>query len=112
MYKLRYSFKQISYFLLRMKYVFTLIVCCVLGSTNGLFAQDIFQKHVGSTGSDFLTDMLRLPDGKFIALGYSKSKTSDSIRAVVQNGFLDERPMVKSIHVQQSNAYHGHHACE
>lgn len=61
-----------------MKYVFTLVLCCVLGATNGLFAQDIFQKHVGSTGSDFLTDMLRLPDGKFIAFGYSKSKTSDS----------------------------------
>ena len=64
-------------FYMRMKYIFTLILCCAALSSQ-LLAQDIFQKHVGSTGSDYLTDMLRLPDGKYIALGYTKAKSADS----------------------------------
>ena len=59
-----------------MKYFFTLTFCCLL--SFGVSAQDIFQKHVGSTGADYLTDMQLLPSGNYIALGYSVAKTADS----------------------------------
>ena len=62
---------------MRMKYLFTLIFCCVLAHTR-LLAQDIYQRHVGSTGADYLTDMQRLSDGSFIALGYTVVKSADS----------------------------------
>jgi hypothetical protein len=60
-----------------MKYVFTLIFCCLLASSP-LFSQDIYQRQVGSTGADYLTDMQRLSDGSFIALGYTVVKSADS----------------------------------
>jgi hypothetical protein len=44
----------------------------------GLSAQDLFQKQLGSTGADYLTDMQRLSDGTYIALGYTSVKTADS----------------------------------
>jgi Secretion system C-terminal sorting domain len=59
-----------------MKYLFTLTLSCCL--FLGLSAQDIFQKHVGSIGADYMTDMQRLSDGSFIALGYSVVKSVDS----------------------------------
>ena len=59
-----------------MKYVFTLTLSCLL--FFGLSAQDLYQRHVGSTGADYLTDMHRLSDGSFIALGYTIVKSADS----------------------------------
>lgn len=59
-----------------MKYLFTLTLSCLL--FFGLSAQDVYQRHVGSTGADYLTDMQRLSDGSFIALGYTIVKSADS----------------------------------
>jgi hypothetical protein len=59
-----------------MKYLFTLTLCCLL--SFGLSAQEIFQKQVGSTGADYMTDMQRLSDGSFISLGYTIIKSADS----------------------------------
>lgn len=59
-----------------MKYLFTLTLCCLL--SFGISAQEIFQKHVGSTGADYMTDMQRLSDGSFISLGYTIVKSADS----------------------------------
>ncbi len=59
-----------------MKYLFTLTLCCLL--SFGLSAQEIFQKQVGSTGADYMTDMQRLSDGSYISLGYTIIKSADS----------------------------------
>lgn len=59
-----------------MKYLFTILFLSYL-SWN-ISAQEIFQKHLGSVGADYMTDMQRLPDGSFVALGYSKMRTADS----------------------------------
>lgn len=59
-----------------MKYLFTVLFfsfACV-----GVSAQEIFQKHLGSAGADYMTDMRRLPDGSFVALGYSQMRHVDS----------------------------------
>ena len=59
-----------------MEYLFTLLFfsfVCV-----GVSAQEIFQKHLGSAGADYMTDMQRLPDGSFVALGYSQMRHVDS----------------------------------
>ncbi|MFM2269809.1 MAG: hypothetical protein RL757_3250 [Bacteroidota bacterium] len=53
--------------------VVSCLVCC-----QSMMAQEIFQKHFGSAGIDVMTDMLRLPDGKYIGLGYSQKTTGDS----------------------------------
>jgi Secretion system C-terminal sorting domain len=59
-----------------MKYLFTLTFSCLL--FFGLSAQELYQRHVGSTGADYLTDMHRLSNGTYIALGYTVVKSADS----------------------------------
>ncbi|MBL7813515.1 MAG: T9SS type A sorting domain-containing protein [Saprospiraceae bacterium] len=59
-----------------MKYIFTLTLSCLM--FFGLSAQEVFQKQLGSTGADYMTDMQRLSDGSYIALGYTIVKSADS----------------------------------
>jgi hypothetical protein len=60
-----------------MKQVFTLILLCA--TLFGASAQEIFQKALGSTGADYLSDLQRLNDGSYIALGYTRIPAADSM---------------------------------
>jgi uncharacterized membrane protein len=58
-----------------MKQFLTFFVGCLLFGTVSA-QQQIFQKHLGSAGADYMTDMQQLPDGSFVTLGYTKQGDS------------------------------------
>jgi hypothetical protein len=58
-----------------MKSFLTFFVSCLLFGTVSA-QQQIFQKHLGSAGADYMTDMMQLPNGSFVTLGYTKQGDS------------------------------------
>jgi hypothetical protein len=58
-----------------MKHFLTFLVGCLLCGTP-LSAQTVYQKHLGSAGADYMTDMQQLPDGKYVTLGYTAQRDS------------------------------------